>query len=1767
MISPRWLEAAEDAGRRASLEVVRGSGFSGLQPAQPASKVEQGCECDFKDPGKPESSPEFQHAQSASHPSHLQRSTRGAAQEAAAEAPQLRPDLSLRELQRLPLAPLPKPVSQTLSPAFDPHLLLRRHGAKSRLEKLVPLPLLPAQLKMTKVMPMPSPSPDPEQELSPSAADLAALNEGNAVLDQSDDQSAANGAVAVARFDDARNPDLRTEPTDMVSVGSASNPTTELARFDSAKSLVIDEKGEATTHADHKNRRSSVGFSDFQDEYREVKHGGDGHSLATIHSHVESKASEFERVESGQSERFARAESSAPSNRSHTSGSRYTYGSYSYLSSCKSKRKNRKLQRAKSMAARGGPPWPDPKKYDETALFFLSLENPFRRAMIRVIEWKWTDRIVLGLIFLNTVQLALYNPLVTGGGVLAAVPDGHWASNMEATFVVTGQIFSALFTLECLIKIFGLGFFLGHHSYLADKSNYLDFFIVILGILDFIPSSGDDEGGGNLSALRALRVLRPLKAVTKFPELKFIVVLLLQCLPKLASVLQICLFIFFVFGILGVQLFKGVLRKRCFDVNNGENTQDLCGGMRTCYGYGTDTDDASFLTLRRTPSKYAGCLPLGENSGRGAINFDYIGGAVTTIFQTMTQEGWADIMYELSDTDHQLGGHVWVYFVILIVIGPWLAVNLFMVVISVQYDENMHLLQQAEKRLKEERLKLEHAVREQVLSCPFCHGASCEECDPEGIWHEINHSVHASAVGSSFGDGGLLRDTSTVTVGAVKFGGLGAWTYAGQQGWAPADDCKRFGVPDSQRKIYLGIVAAGRRIAAGAGLSSPTAMLSRHISLRYYARRMMREWGRTASSGIVAAKRDAGSLPRADADCTGMVVHGSNFGPAGNQIAPEPTGNADTAAEPSSTAAAAGDDGQVVARGVDINAPSRTSSGYLQTSGEDGGEVWVRQAAKPKKKSWVGQQHWKIRMLAKSEQLGNIVLVFICLNTLQMLIDINCDHCDYDYQKGVVGAIDCPGFKASLEFFNFVFSFIFLLEMLIKQIGLGLPKYFASKANIFDFVIVTISIFEIFGGGGIETVQCYLVKRPKNQCHEYYTVCEGGVGGASVFRAFRMVRIVKLLRALPGVQAQVQVLSETAAAVGWLLVLILLFLFIFLVLGMNLFGGTLMAEWDAESVALGAAVFVEFPASEGLRYGRVVGMDHFNHTTTPWFVQILYTDGNAPGIVALRDELSLLPQEKSGDWAVWASTADDSDVGIPKIVGFPPRFNFDSFRLSMFTAVQLITAEGWNDNLYDIVGSTDVWSGLYLFALIICGTWILFGLFVGILISNMNQKRELELANNMQLMRERLLAQFGDLTDNDLGKRVEAIFMSIDKDGSGQIDTYEFGDALQQLNISLRPKELIEVVAKYDVDGSGAIDFDEFLNMIQSLLKEARELEGIEDDDTDPFASLHELHREEGKPNLINPDGSLADGEEKTEEELAAAEEERLRLEMSDRSDRKNRSCCCLWRDNSFRQMCYVFAFNPKFEAYILVCIGISTICLAIDMPAWGETTDASQYPTSPMRRALEVIDYILNVSFLVECVSKVIALSFREYIKSGWNKLDFLIVFTSTIDMLLTLIMAALAGGADVDLSPLRIFRIFRIFRALRPLRIIAKAKGLQVLVKTFISALGPACNTFGIALGVFVIMGCVGMQLFAAKLYRCSVMNTCKCKYMIIVELDKILRIQARGWCLSTINLHTHTGPDRTAPFPGRGDINPRRVSQHVGSGMCWNRHRRQHAGVDRL
>ena len=117
--------------------------------------------------------------------------------------------------------------------------------------------------------------------------------------------------------------------------------------------------------------------------------------------------------------------------------------------------------------------------------------------------------------------------------------------------------FLVAFTFEAMVKIIGMGFVIGQGTYLKDAWNVLDFTVVVIGWLGFIP------GMANVSALRTIRVLRPLKSVKQFPKIKKMVMSLFLSLPALANVVVFLMFIYIVFGIIGVALLKGVLYQRC----------------------------------------------------------------------------------------------------------------------------------------------------------------------------------------------------------------------------------------------------------------------------------------------------------------------------------------------------------------------------------------------------------------------------------------------------------------------------------------------------------------------------------------------------------------------------------------------------------------------------------------------------------------------------------------------------------------------------------------------------------------------------------------------------------------------------------------------------------------------------------------------------------------------------------------------------------------------------------------------------------------------------------------------------------------------------------------------------------------------------------------------------------------------------------------------------------------------------------------------------
>ncbi|XP_029986508.1 voltage-dependent T-type calcium channel subunit alpha-1G-like, partial [Sphaeramia orbicularis] len=239
----------------------------------------------------------------------------------------------------------------------------------------------------------------------------------------------------------------------------------------------------------------------------------------------------------------------------------------------------------------------------------------------------------------------------------------------------------------------------------------------------------------SLSAVRTVRVLRPLRAINRVPSMRILVTLLLDTLPMLGNVLLLCFFVFFIFGIVGVQLWAGLLRNRCFlednlsfplsvglanyykTENDDENpficSQPRDNGMRDCgsvpklyeegglqcnldmYSYNS-TDNTTCVNWNQY---YTNCSAGPFNPFKGAINFDNICYAWIAIFQVITLEGWVDIMYFVMDA-HSF--YNFIYFILLIIIGSFFMINLCLVVIATQFSETK---QRESQLMKEQRVR------------------------------------------------------------------------------------------------------------------------------------------------------------------------------------------------------------------------------------------------------------------------------------------------------------------------------------------------------------------------------------------------------------------------------------------------------------------------------------------------------------------------------------------------------------------------------------------------------------------------------------------------------------------------------------------------------------------------------------------------------------------------------------------------------------------------------------------------------------------------------------------------------------------------------------------------------------------------------------------------------------------------------------------------------------------------------------------------------
>lgn len=715
-----------------------------------------------------------------------------------------------------------------------------------------------------------------------------------------------------------------------------------------------------------------------------------------------------------------------------------------------------------------------------------------------------------------------------------------------------------------------------------------------------------------------------------------------------------------------------------------------------------------------------------------------------------------------------------------------------------------------------------------------------------------------------------------------------------------------------------------------------------------------------------------------------------------------------------------------------------------------------RKKKKPKERNKVTRL-WKafgskLKRIVESKYFNRGIMIAILINTLSMGIE-------YHEQPDEL--------TNALEISNIVFTSMFALEMLLKLLAFGLFGYIKNPYNIFDGIIVVISVWEIIGQSD---------------------------GGLSVLRTFRLLRVLKLVRFMPALRRQLVVLMKTMDNVATFCMLLMLFIFIFSILGMHLFGCKFSLKTDTgdtvpdrknfDSLLWAIVTVFQILTQEDWNVVLYNGMASTSSWAALYFVALM-TFGN---YVLFNLLVAILVEgfQAEGD-ANRSDTDEDKtsanfDDDFEKLkdlratemkmysLAVTPNGHLEG-RGSMPPPIIMRTAatpmptpkcsphmdsvhtfvdsrRGSNASLdpltYDQKSSSSLRSSP-------CANWGTNSNWGSRRSSWNSLGRAPSLKKkNQSGERESLLSGEGKgSTDDDsddaksstvsrpsLHRRAESL------DYRSSLDLPELLQ-LPPMRHSLSISPMAVLPAEYqDCNGKMVHVPSEFFLHIDGHKEEAVD---YEDDMEDSYCYRIRKVLEPYKPEWC-----------KSHEDW---------------------SLYLFSPQNRFRVMCQKVIAHKMFDHVVLVFIFLNCITIALERPDID--------PHSTERIFLSVSNYIFTAIFVAEMMVKVVALGFfsgeNTYLQSSWNVLDGVLVFVSIIDIIVSM---ASAGGAKI----LGVLRVLRLLRTLRPLRVISRAPGLKLVVETLISSLRPIGNIVLICCAFFIIFGILGVQLFKGKFYYCD-------------------------------------------------------------------------------
>ncbi|KAF1639304.1 Voltage-dependent T-type calcium channel subunit alpha-1I, partial [Eudyptes filholi] len=1145
--------------------------------------------------------------------------------------------------------------------------------------------------------------------------------------------------------------------------------------------------------------------------------------------------------------------------------------------------------------------------------------------------------------------------------------------------------------MEMVLKMVALGIF-GKKCYLGDTWNRLDFFIVMAGMVEY----SLDLQNINLSAIRTVRVLRPLKAINRVPSMRILVNLLLDTLPMLGNVLLLCFFVFFIFGIIGVQLWAGLLRNRCFMEENFTIQGDIVlppyyqpeeddempficslsgdNGIMGCHeipplkerGHECclDKDDYYYYNSVRQEFNISGmcvnwnqyynvCRTGNANPHKGAINFDNIGYAWIVIFQVITLEGWVEIMYYVMDA-HSF--YNFIYFILLIIVGSFFMINLCLVVIATQFSET----KQREHQLMQEQ-------RARYLSS----STVASYMEPGDCYEEIFQYVCH-----------IVRKAKRRTLGL--YNSIQSW----RQSHVEPSDAKLGMNRKSQRHYRL---------------------CQQHNSLDCPPQGLVQPIAVTATS-------DPTNCPQCH---RGEHEVSRRLSVLGSTDSDQEDGGASE------------EEGE----------GSREDQGASALEKE---EEEVEEGGRLKLCSDMWQEvRVKLRGIVDSKYFNRGIMIAILVNTISMGIE----HHEQPEELTNI-----------LEISNVVFTSMFALEMILKLAAFGLFDYLRNPYNIFDSIIVIISIWEIIGQSD---------------------------GGLSVLRTFRLLRVLKLVRFMPALRRQLVVLMKTMDNVATFCMLLMLFIFIFSILGMHIFGCKFSLRTDTgdtvpdrknfDSLLWAIVTVFQILTQEDWNVVLYNGMA----STSPWaslYFVALMTFGN---YVLFNLLVAILVEgfQAEGDANRSYSDEDQSSSNMeeldqfqevqegsdPKLCAIPvtPNGHLDPSLPSSNPPVaaggvtnssrnslqpdQIRVAVGSRKSsvmslgrmTYDQPSLSSSRSSHY-------GAWGRSGAW-GSRRSSWNS-----LARGHSLKHKPPSTEHESLLSGERHRVADG-----EPDGTGRVFHHRRTLSLDNKG-SCDLLELASIPSSHRVThklgaASRASEHQDCNGKMPSIAKEIfpkmnNRKERGEDDEEIDYSLCFRIRK---MMEVYKPDWC----------EL-----------------REDWSIYLFSPQNRFRLLCQTIIAHKLFDYVVLAFIFLNCITIALERPQIEHR--------STERIFLTVSNYIFTAIFVAEMTLKVVSLGLyfgdQAYLRSSWNILDGFLVFVSLIDIVVSV---ASAGGAKI----LGVLRVLRLLRTLRPLRVISRAPGLKLVVETLISSLKPIGNIVLICCAFFIIFGILGVQLFKGKFYHC--------------------------------------------------------------------------------